>query len=240
MWYKALKWRAIANAANEGRRAKRHPMVTWKIAKRIALLLLLLLAANLAGSYIANFLGERLAGDPALARWGAVALAVGYTAFLAIPFVPGAEIGMMLLAMHGTSVVLLVYLCTVTGLSISFVAGRLVPLGAIAGFCRFLRLGRLARYVDEIRGMSLDDRLSHLMANAPYRAVPFLLRHRYIALALALNMPGNSVIGGGGGIALLAGSTRLFSITGFLVSVAIAVSPVPLAVYFFGQTFFPV
>lgn len=217
----------------------RHPMFAWKIAKKATLLVLLLVAANLAGSYLAATLGSRFSVDAEIARWGMVALAVGYTLFLAIPFVPGAEIGMMLLAMHGASVVLLVYLCTVAGLSISFIAGRLVPLRVIAAICRFLRLERLALHVEEIRGMDLEERLSHLVENAPNRVVPFLLRNRHVALALALNLPGNSIIGGGGGIALLAGSTRLFSVTGFLVTVAVAVSPVPLAVFLFDRAFFP-
>lgn len=34
---------------------------------------------------------------------------------------------------------------------------------------------------------------------------------RYVALAVLLNIPGNVVIGGGGGIAFAAGMTRLFS-----------------------------
>lgn len=213
-------------------------MFTWKTAKRIGLLLLLLIAANLAGSYLATLVGAPFAANEAIAHWGKLALAAGYTILLAIPFVPGVEIGMMLLAMHGASVVLLVYLCSVTGLSISFAAGRLIPLAAVARLARLFHLERVARYVEDIRGMSLEERLSHLLSNAPHRAIPFLLRHRYIALALALNIPGNSVIGGGGGIALLAGSTRLFSVTGFLVAVAVAVSPVPLGVYILGRTVF--
>lgn len=214
-------------------------MFTRKSGIRIAIIVLLVVAANLAGSYVASTLNLRIEQSAVLARWGIVAFAVAYTGLLAIPFVPAAEIGMVLLAMHGRTVVLLVYLCTVTGLSISFLAGRLVPLQVIARLCRFLRFERIAALLVEIEDMALPERLSHLIANAPNRAVPFLLRHRYLALALALNLPGNSVIGGGGGIALIAGSARLFSIAGFLAAIAIAVSPVPLAVYVFGVMFFP-
>ncbi len=214
-------------------------MFTWKSVIRIVIVVLVVVAANLAGTHFASTLDARLTQTSDLARWGKVAFAVAYTAMLAIPFVPAAEIGMVLLAMHGRSVVLLVYLCTVTGLSISFAAGRFIPLPAIVALCRFLRLEGLARTLTEIDGMSLQERLAHLVAKAPNRALPFLLRHRYVALALALNLPGNSVIGGGGGIALIAGSARLFSVPGFLVAIAIAVSPVPLAVFIFGVMFFP-
>lgn len=214
-------------------------MFTWKTARRIVLLILLLVAANLAGNYFADLFGAELKASGVIARWGTAAIAIAYCILLAIPFVPGVEMGMMLMAIHGPSIALLVYLCTVTGLSAAFLAGRLVPLAAIARFARFLRLERVARLIDEIEAMDREERLARLMDKAPNRAIPFLLRHRHVALAVALNIPGNSVIGGGGGIALLAGSTRLFSAAGFLVAVALAVSPVPLAFYLFGQRFFP-
>ena len=66
--------------------------------------------------------------------------------------------------------------------------------------------------------------------------MPVLVRHRYVALAVLFNMPGNFLLGGGGGIAMVAGVSRLYSVPGFLVTVAIAVSPVPLAIAIFGET----
>jgi hypothetical protein len=39
------------------------------------------------------------------------------------------------------------------------------------------------------------------------------------------------VIGGGGGIALVAGLTRLFSLPAYVAAVAFAVAPVPLLVF---------
>lgn len=49
---------------------------------------------------------------------------------------------------------------------------------------------------------------------------------------VGLNLPGNALIGGGGGIALMAGMSRLFSFPLFLLSLTVAVSPVPLAILF--------
>jgi len=51
-------------------------------------------------------------------------------------------------------------------------------------------------------------------------------RYRYLALAVLLNVPGNAVIGGGGGIAMLVGMTRLFSFPAYIATVVLAVSPV--------------
>lgn len=86
--------------------------------------------------------------------------------------------------------------------------------------------------------MPVRARLNLLFERAPSRIVPFLLRHRYIAIAVALNIPGNSVIGGGGGIAFVAGLSRLFSFPLYLLAVAIGVSPVVILFLIFGPTLF--
>ncbi|MGA1369426.1 MAG: hypothetical protein ACO394_13000, partial [Blastocatellia bacterium] len=44
-----------------------------------------------------------------------------------------------------------------------------------------------------------------------------------VVLAVALNMPGNAMIGGGGGIAMLAGMSGLFALPVFVMVIAIAV-----------------
>ena len=48
------------------------------------------------------------------------------------------------------------------------------------------------------------------------------------------NMPGNSVLGGGGGIALMSGISRVLCPVRFFLTVLVAVSPVPLFVLVFG------
>jgi hypothetical protein len=49
-----------------------------------------------------------------------------------------------------------------------------------------------------------------------------------------VNTPGNAVIGGGGGIMLLAGLSGIFAPLPTALSIMIAVSPVPLAVALLG------
>ncbi|UCE30573.1 MAG: hypothetical protein JSW68_10975, partial [Burkholderiales bacterium] len=55
-----------------------------------------------------------------------------------------------------------------------------------------------------------------------------LLRHRHVALAIALNLPGNALVGGAGGLGMLAGMSGLFSLPRYLLLVALATTPVPL------------
>ena len=158
-----------------------------------------------------------------------------YALFLAIPFVPGAEIGLTLLSLLGAAVVPLVYGATLAGLCIAFAVGRLVPAETIGNVLSRVGLSRAAGLVAETAPLSADERQRLVLARAPGRALPFLLRHRYIALAVALNLPGNFLVGGGGGIALMAGLCRIYAPLPFLITIAIAVAPVPLAFLLMGR-----
>jgi hypothetical protein len=157
-----------------------------------------------------------------------------YILLLALPFMPGIEIGLGLMVMLGPQICLLVYLSTVIALILAFAVGRLVPTQRIAAAFGWLGLKRAHDMVAQIDPMPADERLAFLMSNVPTRFLSFLLRHRYIALALALNVPGNAFIGGGGGIALAAGMSRLFSFPAYFITVALAVSPFPIFFYLTG------
>lgn len=157
-----------------------------------------------------------------------------YSLLLAVPFVPGAEIGIAMMVMLGPRIALLIYLCTLAGLSLSFVLGRLVPITVLIHLAKDLKLERTRSLLEDIEPTDRNERLNLMIARAPKRLLPMLLRYRYLGLAVALNIPGNYVIGGGGGIALLAGVSRLFSVTGFFITIALAVAPVPIAVMIFG------
>lgn len=151
-----------------------------------------------------------------------------YVVASALPFVPGAEIGMGLLLMFGGKIAALVYTSMVVALTLAFFVGRLVPVRAIAAALVFLGFARAPEWIDRLTRLDIAQRLDLLTAQAPRRIVPILLRHRYLTLALLFNVPGNSAIGGGGGIAFVAGMSRLFSAPAFVVTVLVAVAPVPL------------
>jgi hypothetical protein len=57
-----------------------------------------------------------------------------------------------------------------------------------------------------------------------------MLRHRLWALALLINLPGSALIGGGGGICMAIGVSRLVTYPQFLLTTALAVSPLPVAI----------
>lgn len=206
---------------------------------RAILALVLIAAVIVAGNAASEWLRELLdirvlpSNEHVVHRLVMIA-AAAYVVLIAIPFVPGVEIALSLIMVFGAKVVLLMYVCTFAGLALAFVAGRLVPTRLLQRLMLDLSLRRAAAFLGRVQGMSEAERLDLLAARAPSRLVPVLLRYRYVALALALNVPGNVVIGGGGGIVLLAGISRLFAPAAFFVTLAIAISPVPLAVALLG------
>lgn len=163
--------------------------------------------------------------------------AVAYIGLLAMPFVPGAEIGIALLAAFGAAIAPLIYVCTIAAMMLAFTIGRFLPIGALERLFRVLRLTRAADLVARAAPLSKDERLAMLLEGQSKRTLAVAVRYRYVAMALAVNMPGNSIIGGGGGIMIIAGLSGIFTPLATFLTVMIAVSPVPLAVLFLGLRF---
>lgn len=152
----------------------------------------------------------------------------------ALPFVPGAEIGFGLIMLFGGRIAFLVYVGMVAALIMAYLVGRLLPLSFVAKAFARLGLKRAHEFVLKLAPLNAQERIALLTENAPRRFVPAMLRYRYPALVLLLNLPGNSIVGGGGGIALVAGMSGLFSLIGFVAAIAIAVAPVPLFFFLTG------
>ncbi len=203
-------------------------------------LILLVVAANVAAGWIVDALNLQIRPSTEDRVHQMIMIsAFAYTLLIAVPFVPGVEIGLALISMLGPAIVFLVYLCTLTGLSVSFVVGRFLPLNGLINLLDDLHLHKSSHLLRTIEPMNRQDRLKFLASKAPNRYIPFLIGRRYLALAVVVNLPGNIVIGGGGGIALMAGASRLYSLPGFIATIALAVSPVPLAIIVFGQQILP-
>lgn len=210
----------------------------WPTIAKIVGLISLLVAANFLAHGIADALNFQIrpGNEDAVHRTIMVSAAL-YSILLAIPFVPGAEVGLAMMTVLGPAIAFLVYVCTVAGLSLSFILGRMVPLSALIRFTEDISFDRTNKLLKDIETRGKQERLAYLADIAPNRFIPVLLRFRYLALGIALNIPGNFLIGGGGGIALFAGISRLYSFSGFLLTIAIAVAPVPIAVLVFGKEF---
>jgi hypothetical protein len=175
------------------------------------------------------------------ALWHGVVLVafVTYVALMALPFVPGVEVGMALLVAFGAEVALLVYLGTVLALTCSFLVGRLVPERILVGALKRLRLRRAHALMSQLQSLPTERRIAVLLEHVHAPVTARALRFRFVAIALALNLPGNAVLGGGGGIAMVAGMSRLCGLTGFVTTLCIAAAPVPAMVALTGTAWLP-
>ncbi|MBL4785597.1 MAG: hypothetical protein JKY49_09230 [Cohaesibacteraceae bacterium] len=198
------------------------------------ILLLLLYSVLVAGSwYFAPWFMELVTGeyqpehDPLLHAMIITTLVI-YVCASAIPFVPGAEIGLALLIIFGGKISLLVYGCMVTALLLAWSAGRFIAPQRLAGILNFLGLKKSRDLVLELIPLDDAERKNFMVTKAPHKIVPLLFRYRHAVLILLFNLPGNVLLGGGGGIAFTAGMCRLFSFPAFFASVLIAIIPVPL------------
>lgn len=197
----------------------------------VALTLFALLLLNWGDRYV-HGLPDQAAGE---IQFRIVLTAVLlYALLIAIPFVPGVEVGIAIMMLRGPDIAPLVYLGTVSGLSSAFLLGRFVSYDWLQRFFRDLRLTRINRFLERTKHLNQRQRIDYFFDLLPHWVAHLTVRSRYLMLAALFNLPGNAVIGGGGGIALLAGFSRLFSTMGALVTIALAVSPVPIMVFFWG------
>lgn len=166
---------------------------------------------------------------------GLLALAlVGYAMLIAIPFMPGVEVGIVLLLMQGAAIAPFVYLATLAGLFTAFCVGQFVSLDWLHGVFRDLRMIRACRLLDRIKGRTREERLASLAERLPNWISWVAIDYRYITIALLINLPGSIAIGGGGGIMMAAGLSRLFQTGRMMLILAIATAPIPLMVWIMG------
>ena len=200
-----------------------------KLLFKLLLIVGFLVLLNYGGSFVVKQIDFQLWPEHEhliiTALWFSIAV---YILWMALPFVPGIELGLALMVMLGSKGVILVYLCTLLSLSLSFAIGRLIPLRVFCRFLGWLHLHKARDLVLQLEPLDSGQKLDFLLKTAPSKIIPFLLKHRYIMIALVLNLPGNALIGGGGGIGLIAGMCRLFPFPRYLLLVSFAILPLPL------------
>lgn len=216
-------------------RLDRAPPAKHKRYGRIAIVFAVVLSLNLAGSWLGQQVNFQLfpRHDSMLHAVLMIALLI-YILLMATPFMPGIEIGLTVMLLLGHKSALLIYLCTLIALSISYLVGKFFPLQLVHRLLKWLYLNRASELVSQLEPLNQTERLSFLQEKAPARFAPFLLKHRYAMIAVLLNLPGNALLGGGGGIGIVVGMSRLIPFHKYLLIISLAVAPVPLVIYFQG------
>ena len=200
-----------------------------KVFFKMMLIIGFLLVLNYGGRFVVEHINFQLWPQHEhmllTALWFSILV---YVFWMALPFVPGIELGLALMVMLGSKGVVLVYLCTLLSLSLSFAIGRLIPLKHFARFLGWLHLGKAHNLVLKLEPLNPEEKLDFLLETAPSKVVPYLVKHRYFMIAIILNLPGNALIGGGGGIGMVAGMSRLYPFPKYLLLVGFAITPLPL------------
>ncbi|HUS96171.1 MAG TPA: hypothetical protein VMX97_05475 [Hyphomicrobiaceae bacterium] len=200
----------------------------WRRIILLASLLgILLIAGQWGGSRIGELVRQQI-GTGANAQFVVIIALAIYIVLLALPFVPGIEISVALLALFGSAVAIPIYVASIMALTLSYLAGRLIPPKILGAWFGFFGLRNAKALIEKLAPMSTAQRLATLTETTPGKLLPKLIKYREVALVLAMNIPGNAIIGGGGGIAMLVGSSGLISLPRFLLALAIAVLPIPL------------
>lgn len=193
----------------------------------------LVVSGHMMGCYVQDMLQLRQAACETVMLDGMMLIVLlVYMLLIATPFVPGAEIGLALLLIFGVQFAGVLYLATVAALMLSFSIGRLAPSCLLETL--FARLGftRIALLLSKNHAGTCSIPVSSARALSLPNWINWLLRHKRYTLAVLINAPGNTLVGGGGGIALAAGVSRQITFCDFLISVSLAVAPVPLIVMF--------
>jgi len=208
--------------------ARRRLPLYLKLIAILAIALLLIAG----GSWLADQINMQISPH----REAVLLLAViAYILLMAIPFMPAIEVGLGLMLLMGSTGAVLAYVCTLIALSISFFIGRVVPPRSVCRFFRWLHLFKACELIAELGPLSHQERLELLHAKAPSKLTPILLRHRYLAIAIALNLPGNAIIGGGGGIGFITGMSMIVKFRTYIAVLALAIAPLPLSFFLFGN-----
>lgn len=201
----------------------------WRARKAVIFYAILLAGGFLLGHALRDIaLPEiRPSNEPMIHKIIMTALAL-FVVAAAIPFVPGAEIGLALLLIFGGQAAPVVYAGMVAALTLSYVLARITPPIRLAGLLRWLGLIGAADLLTDLSSASGAVREARLIELLPHKARGKITKNKYLLLAALLNLPGNSVLGGGGGLAFAAGMSGAYPPIPYLLTVLIAVAPVPL------------
>lgn len=209
------------------------PRLAVKLAVLVGIVLLAHLLIGLALSWTQSLPAHVQAP---MHRLVLAAIFLCYALLIAVPFVPGIEIAIALLMLRGPEFALPIYVSTLAGLTLAYYAGRLIPIRSLRHLFLDLHLTRAARLVTRLDPLAPEDRVALLSDALPHRLGQFAVRNRYLGLALLINLPGSGLIGGGGGICVMAGASRLFTPRLTLVTLTLAILPFPLFMWVAGNS----
>ena len=211
--------------------------------RRLPLWIALLVLTGLGLYWLLQFAADMIAqinhnAGGSFASTLLIASLILYALLIAIPFMPGIEVGVALLMLQGATIAPLVYTATILGLMLAYLIGRFVPVAWLHSALSDLGFQRMCTYLETMESASPEERLASQRATLPPWLAKLTVDYRYITIGILLNVPGTFAIGGGGGILMAAGFSRLFKGWQILLTLMIFTMPVPLFVWTTGLSLF--
>lgn len=198
------------------------PKPGWRGTLFIILWVAVLLAGSQASLYEIAALQDWLQGmGSALDTRVLVAVTLFYVVLIAIPFMPGVELGLAMIVLLGRNGVFLVYPATVLGMLLPYVAGRLMPSDLVGRLARWLANGDGDRPGEALLKRFQRSRVGRLVSH-----------NRALTILVLFALPGNAAIGGGGGISLACGMGRVLRDRVFFLIILLFPLPAHSLVYF--------
>ncbi|WP_341368306.1 hypothetical protein [Yoonia sp. BS5-3] len=193
--------------------------------------LLALIAMGIAAFWAMHLLFAWTEGQgDALQLPARLAVLALYALLIGVPFLPSFQVSMAFMILQGPEQVWWIYGATVTGFYIPFLAGWLIPPRFLIRMLHNCGLHKIAALVEDTYALPMGARLDLMREMAPNWIKPLVNKWRYAAFFVALNFPGNVVIGGAGGILLVAGMSRVFAPLAILGIICFCLSTIPIVV----------
>ena len=174
------------------------------------------------------------AQGPGMALPVKLAVLAANAMMVATPFLPALQISMAFMILQGPEQVWWIFAASAAGFFFPFMLGTLISGRHLAKIFHDVGLEKTAQLIHRVDTLDRSERLSLIMELAPPKLKPILTRWRYVAIAVSLNTPGNVIIGGAGGILMVAGLSRLFHPAAILFTIVLCLLPVPIGVQVFG------
>ena len=137
----------------------------FRLAWKLVLVLVVVYGVHLLLDWAAE--RAEIAGSQTLMIGVYAVLLIAYAILIAVPFMPGIEIGVSLLMLKGASIAPLVYAATVLGLLAAYGVGRLLPYHWLQGMLRDLRMTRAAALVENLAPMTRQEPVSYTHLTLP-------------------------------------------------------------------------
>ncbi len=204
-----------------------HPSNYWLLGLRLSLLglaigLVAIPVYGLQSDWLAML--EKMREMPSML----FSVTLVYAICLAVPYVPGVELGLMIMLIFGRTGILMAWIGTVIGLTLAFSIG-----------VWFRTHFRDSDYLRRWRSRAKDFRVesnqqlqqTNVGAWLATKIAKFKSASPYLLLGALFNLPGNWLIGGGGGIALVGGLSGKLRWLPYVLTVMIATAGVPILVW---------